>query len=92
MRGTATFAGPAEAPVLEVALNNGGTRRIGAARYLIATGSAPWAPPADGLEEAGYLTSTTAMELDTLPESLVVVGGNAAVWNRPSSSPASAPR
>lgn len=77
MHGTATFAGPAEAPVFEVALNNGGTRRIGAAHYLIATGSAPWAPPADGLEEAGYLTSTTAMELDTLPESLVVVGGNA---------------
>jgi mercuric reductase len=30
-----------------------------------------------GLAEAGYLTSTTAMELDVLPESMVVVGGNA---------------
>src|SRR5690606_18951647 len=41
---------------------------------LIATGSAPWAPPVDGLQEAGYLTSTTAMDLDVLPESLLVLG------------------
>ncbi|MBT2478496.1 mercury(II) reductase [Streptomyces sp. ISL-94] len=72
--GTASFT---EGPALEVALNGGGSRRIEAAHYLIATGSAPWAPPVDGLDEAGYLTSTTAMELDRLPESMVVVGGNA---------------
>jgi mercuric reductase len=29
------------------------------------------------LRQVGYLTSTTAMELDTLPESMMVVGGNA---------------
>ncbi|GHE39248.1 mercury(II) reductase [Streptomyces lavendulocolor] len=74
--GTATFAGTTDAPILEVTLPEG-TRRIEAAHYLIATGSAPWAPPVDGLEQAGYLTSTTAMELDALPESMVVVGGNA---------------
>ncbi|WP_331753223.1 mercury(II) reductase (plasmid) [Streptomyces sp. NBC_00637] len=78
VHGTATFTGEPGGPVLEVALNGGGTRRIEAAHYVIATGSAPWAPPADGLERAGYLTSTTAMELDRLPESMVVVGGNAA--------------
>lgn len=77
VHGTATFTGTVDAPVLDVALNDGGTRRIEAAYYLIATGSAPWAPPVEGLEQAGYLTSTTAMELDTLPESLIVVGGNA---------------
>nr|WP_024127513.1 mercury(II) reductase [Streptomyces sp. F12]AHE40249.1 mercuric reductase MerA [Streptomyces sp. F12] len=77
VHGTAAFTGSTEAPVVEVALNGGGTRRIEAAHYLIATGSAPWAPPVDGLEEAGYLTSTTAMELDALPESMMVVGGNA---------------
>jgi len=44
---------------------------------VIATGSAPWAPPIPGLAEAGYLTSTTAMELDELPESMIVLGGNA---------------
>ncbi|EGX61109.1 MULTISPECIES: mercury(II) reductase [Streptomyces] len=77
VHGTATFTGTTEAPALDVALNGGGARRIKAAHYLIATGSAPWAPPVDGLEEAGYLTSTTAMELDAPPESMVVAGGNA---------------
>lgn len=57
--------------------DGGGVRVIEAAHYVIATGSAPWAPPIPGLERAGYLTSTTAMELDRLPESMVVVGGNA---------------
>lgn len=51
-------------------------RKITAGHFVIATGSAPWAPPIEGLEEAGYLTSTTAMELKELPESLVVIGGN----------------
>lgn len=77
VHGTASFTGSTEAPVLDVVLTDGGSRQIEAAHYLVATGSAPWAPPVDGLEEAGYLTSTTAMELDTLPESMVVVGGNA---------------
>ncbi|WP_062640996.1 mercury(II) reductase [Streptomyces maremycinicus] len=75
VHGTASFV---EGPALEVELNGGGgTVRVDAAHYLIASGSAPWAPPIDGLDEAGYLTSTTAMELDALPESMVVVGGNA---------------
>src|SRR5699024_9306498 len=50
--------------------------RIEAEHYLVATGSAPWMPPVDGLDEVDYLTSTTAMELKALPESLLVVGGN----------------
>jgi mercuric reductase len=50
--------------------------RIEAEHYVIATGSQPWVPPIDGLEEAGYLTSRSAMELEEVPRSLVVVGGN----------------
>jgi mercuric reductase len=46
-------------------------------KVLITTGSAPWAPPIPGLEEAGYLTSTTAMELKELPGSMIVLGANA---------------
>lgn len=71
--GTAHFV---DGPAVEVSLDGGGSRRIEASQYLIATGASPWAPPVDGLEDAGYLTSTTAMELDELPESLLVVGGN----------------
>jgi mercuric reductase len=73
VHGVARFtAGPA----LEVALPDGGSRRIEADHYVIATGSAPWAPPIDGLAGSGYLTSATAMELDELPGSLLVLGGN----------------
>jgi mercuric reductase len=52
-------------------------RTIVADHYVIATGAAPWAPPLPGLEEAGFLTSSSAMELDHVPASLVVVGANA---------------
>ena len=51
--------------------------RIEAEHYVVATGATPWAPPIPGLDEAGYLTSTRAMELDQVPPSLVVIGGNA---------------
>ena len=68
IQGSARFTSPAT-----IAVND---REIRAERFLIATGAVPWAPPIPGLEEAGYLTSTTAMELADLPESLVVIGGN----------------
>jgi mercuric reductase len=78
--GQARFvADPADGggPTLRVDLAGGGTRRIRAAHYLVATGSSPWAPPIQGLNEVGYLTSTTAMDLSELPGSLLVIGGNA---------------
>lgn len=67
IHGTARFAGPDRLVV--------DGQEITAGSFLVATGSAPWAPPIPGLE-AGYLTSTTAMELTDVPDSLVVVGGN----------------
>ncbi|NNH70585.1 mercury(II) reductase [Nocardia uniformis] len=75
--GTGAFTGTSDAPLVLVDRGEGGSRVIEAEHYLIATGAAPWAPPIDGLADAGYLTSTTAMELEQLPESLIVVGGNA---------------
>lgn len=60
---------------VEVAAADGSVETIEAAQYLVATGSRPWAPPIQGLEEAGYLTSTTAMELTEVPDSLLVLGG-----------------
>jgi len=50
-------------------------REIAAGHVLVATGAAPWTPAIPGLPEAGHLTSTTALELTELPESLVVIGG-----------------
>jgi len=75
--GTARFTGGPDAPVLQVRLNDGGTATVEAGQYLVATGAAPWIPPIGGLAGAGYLTSTTAMELTELPESMLVIGGNA---------------
>src|SRR5581483_3285140 len=68
IRGRARFTSPDAVSVDE--------REIRAAHVLVATGASPWAPPIPGLAEAGYLTSTTAMELTGLPERLAVIGGN----------------
>src|SRR5712671_6813205 len=75
--GTGRFAGGADAPVLDVRVNDGGSATVEAGQYLVATGAAPWIPRIGGLAGAGYLTSTTAMELTELPESMLVIGGNA---------------
>ena len=74
-RGDAAFAGTIGEPVLEIAGADGTVDAVRATHYLVATGSAPWAPPVEGLQEVDYLTSTTAMELDEVPESLLVLGG-----------------
>jgi len=46
-------------------------------RYVIATGAKPLIPPIPGLVEAQPLTSTTLMDLEKLPKSLIVLGGRA---------------
>jgi mercuric reductase len=51
-----------------------GDREISARGILIATGATPVIPEILGLEEIDYLTSTSAMELQTLPERLIVIG------------------
>jgi len=66
VRGEAAFADPHTLAV--------GGRRIRAKAFLIATGGRPAVPDIPGLEEAGYLTSTTALELDHVPESVAVIG------------------
>lgn len=44
------------------------------AGFVVATGAEPTIPDIPGLGEVSYLTSTTAMALDALPSSLVVIG------------------
>ena len=65
--GQAAFASP------DLLLVDG--KPLPAAAYVIATGSVPAVPDLPGLDSVDYLTSTTAMELTVLPETLVVVGG-----------------
>ncbi|WWF06084.1 mercury(II) reductase [Janibacter terrae] len=74
-QGVASFTGSPESPVLRITAQNGSAEVIEAAHYLIATGAHPWVPDLPGLEHVDYLTSTTAMELTEVPESLLVLGG-----------------
>src|SRR6516225_227995 len=48
---------------------------LGAGKVIITTGSSPALPPIPGIEAVPHLTSTTALELDRLPRSLLVIGG-----------------
>lgn len=45
-----------------------------ARKVVIATGASPWAPPVPGLDAVDALDSTTAMEIETLPQSMIVLG------------------
>lgn len=48
-----------------------------AKQVLIASGAAPFIPSIHGLSEVDFLTSGSAMSLEQVPESMLVVGGNA---------------
>jgi dihydrolipoamide dehydrogenase len=49
--------------------------RVRADTVLIAAGTRPTIPPIDGIEDVDYLTSTEALQLESPPDHLVVVGG-----------------
>ncbi|HHI82321.1 MAG TPA: mercury(II) reductase, partial [Rhizobiales bacterium] len=48
---------------------------IRADKVILATGSSPSVPPIAGIGEVSWLDSTTALELDRLPVSMIVIGG-----------------
>ncbi len=52
-------------------------RTITAGKLLVTTGASPWAAPIPGLADVGYLDNVTAMALERLPESLIVIGASA---------------
>src|SRR2546425_8350901 len=52
-------------------------RTLTAGKIVVTTGASPWAPPIPGLAEAGYLDNASAMVLERLPKSLIVLGGSA---------------
>lgn len=47
---------------------------VKARRFVVATGSAPAAPPIPGLDQISYLTNETVFDLTVCPEHLVVIG------------------
>jgi pyruvate/2-oxoglutarate dehydrogenase complex dihydrolipoamide dehydrogenase (E3) component len=72
LMGEASFTGT---KVLEVRLNNGEIRQLTANAIFLNTGDRPTKPAVDGLESISTLDSTSIMELDTVPEHLLVLGG-----------------
>lgn len=52
-----------------------GEEKVTAENFLIATGASPAPLRVEGINETPYLTYKEALELETLPRSLVVVGG-----------------
>ncbi len=60
---------------VEVRLNDGGVRQLTADRIFINTGARPSKPPRPGLDSAPPRDSTSIMELDSLPQHLLVLGG-----------------
>ncbi|AYH43857.1 mercury(II) reductase [Azoarcus sp. DN11] len=61
---------------LTVRLNAGGECAVSFDRCFIATGASPATPSVAGLKETPYWTSTEALESDTIPERLVVIGSS----------------
>jgi len=69
--GKATFTGR---KTLEVTSQTN-TRQFSAETIIIDAGARPDIPDISGLERVDYLDSTTIMELDKVPEHLVILGG-----------------
>ena len=70
--GTARFAGPRS---VDVALNEGGVRRLTAEHVFINVGARNRIPDLPGLDTIDHLDSTTLMELGEVPEHLIILGG-----------------
>ncbi len=55
--------------------SEGETQVVQAERIFVNTGARPSVPPLPGLQQVPFLDSTTIMELDEIPEHLLILGG-----------------
>lgn len=67
LEGWATFEGPHTLRVGDVAYRS--------RSFVIASGSAPVVPDIPGIDGSGYLLSDQVLELEELPDSMLIVGG-----------------
>jgi pyruvate/2-oxoglutarate dehydrogenase complex dihydrolipoamide dehydrogenase (E3) component len=63
------------ARTIEIALNDGGSRRVFGERVFLVLGSRAMIPNVPGLAAANPMTHIEALDLDRLPASLIVMGG-----------------
>ena len=71
--GTASFTGY---KTIQIVLNDGGTLELKADLIFINTGAKPFIPEVEGIQQIDYLDSTKILELEKVPEHLLVLGGN----------------
>jgi len=72
IRGSARFIAPR---TVEVALNDGGVRTIFGERVFLDVGSRAIIPELPGLADAHPMSNVEVLDLDRLPEHLIVIGG-----------------
>ena len=70
VRGEASFVGPRQ---LRVALRDGGERRLTATQIFIDTGTSSAVPSIPGIDTVPHLDNDSIMELDRVPEHLVIL-------------------
>jgi len=70
--GSGRFVAP---KTVEVTLRDGGSRQLRGTNVIVSTGTYATLPPIPGLAEAQPLTHIEALELDQVPEHLLVIGG-----------------
>lgn len=58
-----------------VNLNGGGEKVYSAANIIIAAGSEPSMPPIPGIDGKNIITSNEALNLETIPSSMIIIGG-----------------
>jgi pyruvate/2-oxoglutarate dehydrogenase complex dihydrolipoamide dehydrogenase (E3) component len=71
--GEASFTGE---KTLSIKLKDGGTQEITAELIFINAGAKTAIPNIEGLKDVDYLTSTSILELDTVPENMLIIGGS----------------
>jgi pyruvate/2-oxoglutarate dehydrogenase complex dihydrolipoamide dehydrogenase (E3) component len=59
-----------------ITLNEGGTKVLTADLIFINVGAKTVIPDIEGLDDVDYLTSTTILDLDKVPDNLLIMGGN----------------
>jgi pyruvate/2-oxoglutarate dehydrogenase complex dihydrolipoamide dehydrogenase (E3) component len=70
--GVGRFTAP---KTLEVKLNDGGTRLLTGERVFLNVGTRATIPPIPGLADAAPMTNIELLEIDRLPEHLIILGG-----------------
>lgn len=72
INGTATFEGKNS---IKVTKDQGESENIQFDNVIISSGSIPFIPPIEGRELEGVIDSTGALSLDSIPKSMVIIGG-----------------